>query len=173
MNIQKDEYGEFYKGYISLSNGKPLIQQLEKNSKKLLSILGSISEQDSLFRYDEGKWSVRELTGHIVDTERIFCFRALAIARGDERELPGYDQDIYVDNARFDDQSFKNIVNQYRVTRETTIALFSSFSETDMMKSGKVNNSEFTVRALGYVIAGHELHHFSVVKEKYLSAMGK
>ncbi|MEX0647184.1 MAG: DinB family protein [Balneolaceae bacterium] len=171
MNIPKNEYGEFYSGYIELSNGLPLNEQLIAQKNEVVILIETLSDEDALYRYDEGKWTIKEIFGHLLDTERIFCYRALAIARGEEKSLPGYDQDIYVKNAKFNDFGLHEIKDQYLIARKTTLQIFSGFDDEVMMKKGIVNGMNFTVRALGYVIAGHEHHHLNILAERYLPGL--
>ncbi len=173
MNIQNDEYGEFYAGYIVRCYERPLMELLVTGRENVISLIESVSEEESFYRYDTGKWSVKEVLGHMIDTERIFSFRALALARGEKPELPGYDHNQYVIEADFNRHSLKNLVQQYRLVREATMALFSNFSEEELLRKGRVNQSGFSVRGLGYVIAGHELHHISILKEYYLPGINQ
>ncbi len=168
MKIQNDEYGEFYAGYIARCGERPLMELLETGKEIVISTMQSISEEDSLYRYETGKWTIKEVMGHMIDTERIFSYRALALARGEKIELPGYDHNQYVKEAVFNRHSLQNLLQQYRSVREATLVLFSNFQEEELLRKGRVNQSGFSVRGLGYVIAGHELHHISILKERYL-----
>lgn len=165
--IQKDEYGEYYGRYVQHSNGSDLLQLLIDNSTRMMKVFDNLDDQKALFRYEAGKWSIKEVLGHLIDTERIFNYRALTLARGEENSLPGYDHDCYMKVADFDRYSLNDLKNQYSVTREFTISLFGSFSDEELMSKGVVNGSPFTVRALGYVIAGHEKHHRAILTERY------
>lgn len=169
MKIQNDEYGEFYAGYIAHCGERALMELLGTGKEIVLSTVQAISEEDSLFRYDKDKWTIKEVLGHMIDTERIFGYRALALARGEKIELPGYDHNQYVSEADFNRYSLNNLQQQYRTVREATVALFLNFTEEELLRKGRVNQSGFSVRGLGYVIAGHELHHISILKERYLS----
>lgn len=166
MIINQNEYGDFYSGYISYSNGIPLKHLFLSGIQEVELLLKNISEEEALFYYDEGKWSVKEVFGHLVDTERIFSYRALAIARG-ETGLPGYDQDLYVKQANFNRYSVENLWDLYQSNRMATKNLFGLFSDEELLKKGMVNNSECTVRSLGYIITGHELHHLRILSERY------
>ena len=171
MQIKENEYGEFYAGYVKLSNGKPLIDRFKNRTAEMTNLLNTISEEQSIYRYEKDKWSIKEVIGHIIDTERIFSYRALALARGEENPLMGYDHNQYVANAGFDRFKLEDFNIQYRATRGATIALFSNFDEMELLRGGVVNDSNFTVRGLGYVIAGHEMHHLKVLKEKYIPGL--
>ncbi len=171
--IPKDEYGDYYSGYIALCNNIPLVELLTVNAITMDEICTKLNDKDSLYRYNEGKWSVKEVIGHITDTERIFGYRALSIARGEAQPLPGYDHNSYVRTARFNIQPLRQLVEQYHAVRQSTIVLFSSFTEGDLMKKGEINSHLFSVRAMGYVIAGHELHHTNILRDKYLPSVTK
>ena len=168
MFIPENEYAEFYKGYISYSNEIDLFEQLKTNAKEIEIWLKNLSEEDALYRYEDGKWSIKEIFGHLIDTERIFSYRALAIARGEQKPLPGYDHNAYVEEAGFDLLSLKILLSQYQTTRKATIAMFRSFTDRQMLRMGIANENTFSVRALGYSIAGHEIHHLNVLSERYL-----
>lgn len=168
MNIQESEYGSYYSRYISLSNGVDLADQLEYQRSEMLSLMQSISEEDAMYAYESGKWTFKEVFGHVIDTERIMDYRALAFARGETNPLPGYDQDVYVKHSRFNSYSQKQLMDQYIAVREATVQFFNSLNNEELMRAGVVNSTSFTVRALGYVIAGHEHHHLNLFTERYL-----
>lgn len=167
--ISKDEYGDFYSTYIQYCKEKSLMKQLESGEDTLADLLLGLSGKKMMYRYEPGKWSVKQVVGHIIDTERVMAFRALSFARGEKHAFPGYDQDQYVEEANFDERSVQGLLMEYRAVRESTILLFSSMSSDMMMKRGIASNVEFTVRALGFIICGHELHHIKILKEKYLT----
>ena len=163
------EYGDYYKNYIDQCRGKTLLKQLHDGKSELLNLLSPLPEEKTLYRYDEGKWSIRQVIGHVVDTERIMAFRALAFARGEQQSIPGYDHSAYVHQANFDERPAADLLEEYEANRDSTIQLFSSFTPEMLTKKGTASDVEFTVRALGFIICGHELHHITVFKERYLS----
>jgi|SRR6056297_67744 len=167
-DIQPDEYGAFYSRYIDKSKGASLLDILEGSRKQIIKMLQQLSEEQAEFRYEDGKWSVKEVIGHMSDTERVMNYRALTFARGDSHELPGFDQDSYVEAANFNDVPLDNLLAAYDVVRSSTISLFSSFTDEMLLANGSASGSVFSVRALGFVIAGHEIHHLEILKEKYL-----
>ncbi|CAN5148953.1 DinB family protein [soil metagenome] len=169
--LPENECDVFYHTYTNLSRGVSLFTRFETGRKSLLQIIAGIGEEKSHFRYADGKWSVKEVIGHIMDTERIMAWRSLAFARGDQTHYPGFDQDDYTKAANFDDLQIDQLLNDYRIIRKSTISLFKSFSPDMLMKSGIASNCRFTVRALGFIIAGHELHHIKILKERYLPAI--
>lgn len=165
--ISSDEYGEYFARYIQHSNGNDLFTMLNAHQNEMMEIFEYLDAEKALFRYEKDKWSVKEVIGHIIDTERIFNYRALALARGEKSAIPGYNHDQYMKTADFDRYSLNDLKKQYSATREYTLSLFSAFSDEELMTKGVVNRSPFTVRALGYVIAGHEMHHRAILAERY------
>jgi len=163
------EYGDYYKNYIDQCRGKTLLKQLHDGKSELLNLLSPLPEEKTLYRYDEGKWSIRQVIGHMIDTERIMAFRALAFARGEQQPIPGYDHDAYVHQANFDERPAADLLEEYKTNRGSTIHLFSSFTSDMMTRKGTASDVEFSVRALGFIICGHELHHINVLKVHYLS----
>lgn len=173
MNIDPNEYGDFYERYVKLSNNVPLIDQLLSNAEEMKNLFLGLSDKDALYRYEVGKWTLKQVFGHMMDTERIFNYRALCVARGEPKPLPGFDQDLYMKQTNFNDQSLDQIQDQYQSTRQSTIALFSSFSDEELLRRGTISDYLFTVRATGYVITGHELHHLNIINERYLPGISE
>lgn len=171
-DLTPDEYGEFYSRYIKKSRGENLLTRFKNGYKILTEILQPLDEEQALFRYAKDKWTIKETIGHMIDTERIMAFRALTFARGDAHPLPGFDQDDYVRAANFNEKPLDDLMQQYRGVRSSSLQLFSSFTDDMLMARGTASNCEFTVRALGFIIAGHELHHIEILKEKYLAGKG-
>lgn len=170
--IEKPRAGEFppYASmYIDLiRNDGRLLSHLADNLKSTKELVQSLSEEKLLYRYAEGKWTIKEVLVHIVDDERIYGYRALRFARNDKTELPGFEQDPYAYYSNANARSIDSIMEEYDAVRLSTIALFNGFSDEVMLRRGVANNNEATVRALGYHIAGHEVHHINILKEKYL-----
>lgn len=162
------EYQSFYAKYISLVQGDDLTAILDHQLSDSLAMLCRISEAKSLHRYEPGKWSIKELLGHLIDSERIFTYRALRFARNDHAPLSGFDQDPYVAEANFDRRPWSELVAEFEHLRRSTILFFRGLKPEAEMRFGVANNAPVTVRALGYVIAGHELHHMRILREKYL-----
>lgn len=145
-----------------------MIDVLEEGRNQIVKMLQTISDEEARFSYSEGKWTIKEVLGHMIDTERIMAFRALTFARGETHPLPGFDQNSYADAANFNERPLDELINDYRAVRSSTIHLFSSFTDEMLMARGTASGSVFSVRALGYVIAGHEIHHLEILREKYL-----
>ncbi|MGF1669034.1 MAG: DinB family protein [Balneolaceae bacterium] len=165
----RSEYGDYYAGYIENLPDHSLNRILPYQNRQFLDLLSNFDNDNSLRRYAPGKWSLKEILGHLTDTELIFQYRALCIARGDLKSIPGYDHEAYVINANFDEIHIDLLTERIRSYREVTISLFQSFSPAQLMRSGIVNGNPFSVRAIGFAIAGHELHHMNVIRQKYVS----
>lgn len=161
------EYNDYYGGYISLVTEPNVIQMLIQQGQKVHTYLQRLSPEQADYRYAEGKWSVREMIGHLIDTERIMAYRALSIARGERQSLPGYDQDAYVERAGFGDRSLKSLSTEYDAQRNANVSLFNSFSGEQTRRTGTANDAALSVRAVVHIIAGHERHHLNVLREKY------
>lgn len=163
----QDEYSTFYEGYIeSIGEKNPLSVMVDqKNEVKFL--FPGLTEGKAVQSYAEGKWSVKELLGHIVDTERIMSYRVLSIARGEVQSLPGYEHNDYVACGKFNERTLKSLVDEFRKLRESNLILFGSFNNATLRKTGTANEKKISVRALIYIIAGHVEHHIKVFKEKY------
>jgi hypothetical protein len=162
------EYPPFYRTYVSLVKGDDLIETLEQQLSDSLATLCRISEAKSLHRYAPGKWSIKEVVGHLTDSERIFTYRALRFARNDHTPLPGFDQNPYVEAAGFDSRPWSELVAEFEHVRRSTTLFFRGVKPDSQRLVGVANNAPITVRALGYVITGHELHHMGILRERYL-----
>lgn len=166
------EYLSYYSRYIDLVPGNDVLAALKSRLRESIAFLNCISNEESVSRYEPGKWSVREVLGHVIDTERIFAYRALRIGRGDATPLAGYEQDDYVRGAAFDKVRWSAQIEEFELVRRSNILMFSGFTEEAWMRAGTANNAAITARALAWIIAGHELHHRRVIEEKYLGRIG-
>jgi hypothetical protein len=166
------EYLPYYGKYISLVPDVEILSQMSKQAEDTLALLHSIPESQGGFRYAPGKWSIRELVGHLIDTERIFAYRALRFSRNDRTPLTGYEQDDYVLNASFNDYPLNDLAAEFESVRRSTVFLFKHLNEQAWTRRGIANESEASVRALAYIIAGHELHHMQILRDRYLPASG-
>lgn len=166
---QPSEYEASYlKHYIDLVKDDDILRALKGQLAAALEFLSFISEDKANYRYGEGKWSIKEVLGHICDTERIFAYRALCISRGEKQSLPGYEQNEYVANGNFDSTALKDLIEEFRLLRESNLSLFKNFSGKMMLRQGTANGKKITVRTILFAIAGHELHHLNVIRDKYL-----
>jgi uncharacterized damage-inducible protein DinB len=164
----KSEYDPYYEKYISLvPDDHDLLAALERQLQEMMMLVRSISPEHALFRYEPGKWSIKEVLGHVIDSERIFAYRILRIARGDRTPIEGFDQDPYVKNGDFDKRSVATLGIEFEQVRRATISLLRHLSPEAWQRIGNASRVDVSVRALAYIIAGHELHHRSILKEKY------
>jgi DinB superfamily len=165
------EYAAFYEKYVALVPGNDIVSILDAQRLQMAQLFAARSERDGNFRYIADKWTVKEVLGHVTDSERIFTYRALRIARGDQTPLSGFEQDDYVRAGAFDERTLADIVEEFAVVRSATSALFHSLSEAAWLRLGIANKNEVTVRALAFIVAGHELHHREILKERYFPAI--
>ncbi|TXB66097.1 DinB family protein [Vicingus serpentipes] len=167
-DIKKHNFAEYFNNYINLVEDADFISALKNSYKTTKEIISTISEEQANTAYAEGKWTIKELLVHIMDTERIFCERALRFARNDKQDLPGFDHDDFVLGSEANDRTLKSIMKEYKTIRKSTIALFKNFSPAMLEKSGTANKNKLTVLSIGFIITGHETHHRNVLQEKYL-----
>lgn len=161
------EYAPYYERYISLVPGNDLLATLEAQRRQMLLLLSGRDEADGDFRYAPGKWSAKEVLGHVCDTERIFAYRALRISRGDRTPIEGFEQDDYVRNGPFAKIPLPEVIEDYIAVRRATLTLLRNLDEQAWLRRGIANKNEVSVRAIAYITAGHELHHRRILEEKY------
>jgi hypothetical protein len=164
---QADEYPVFYKGYIDTVKDD-VLSELENQIVSFQALLKEIPEEKAGFAYAEGKWTIIELIGHILDTERIMAYRALRIARNDSTPLAGFEENDYVANAHFADRSLKSMAEEFEYLRKANLFLIRSLNETELGRVGISNEKPISVKALVFIIAGHLNHHIRILKERYL-----
>jgi hypothetical protein len=162
------EYAPYYHRYISLVPGPDILATLDEQRRQTLVLLSGRTDEDGNFRYAPDKWSLKEVLGHLNDTERILAYRALRIARNDPTPIEGFEQDDYVRNGPFARRPLEDLIEDYIAVRRSTVSLFRNLDEAAWTRRGTANKNEITVRALAYIIAGHELHHRRILEEKYL-----
>jgi len=163
------EYNPYYERYIALVPGGDILSTLDAQRRQMMLLLSGRDDADGDFRYAADKWTANEVLGHVCDTERIFAYRALRIARGDQTPIEGFEQDDYVKHGPFGRIALSELVEDYIAVRRATITLLRNLDETAWMRRGVANKNEVTVRALAYITAGHELHHRRILEEKYVS----
>lgn len=164
---QPKEYSAFYEDYIDLVDTENVIQMLIQQGQKTYAIIQQLTPEEAGHRYADDKWSVQEIIGHLVDTERIMAYRALCISRGEDTPLPGYDHEDYVEQAHFESRSLQSLSTEYDALRNANISMFNSFDKEQIKRTGTANNATLSVRALAYIIAGHEKYHLNILEEKY------
>lgn len=162
-----DEYDAYYRPYVERVVGSDLFDTLRAQRGELLTLIDGLDEERALRRYEPGKWSVKEVVGHLVDTERVFAFRALSVARGEAQELPGFEQDDYVAAGSFDERPLESLAAEYGSVRASTVALFEGLPPAAWSRRGVANDAPVTVRALAWIVAGHQAHHAAILRERY------
>lgn len=162
------EYASFYEGYVSQVPEGDILAAMGSESGRTAELLSGLSPEQADHRYAEGKWSVKELVGHIIDAERMFGYRAHCFAREDPAELPGFEQDDYVRSSNAGSRSMQDLVDELRAVRQSNLAFFGGLDEEMWSRRGVGSGCAFTVRALAYIIVGHEMHHRGVIESRYL-----
>jgi hypothetical protein len=164
---EENEHATYFRKYIDLVPDGDVLGTLAAQIGVTLTELRQISDAASLTRYAPGKWSVREMVGHMIDTERIFGYRALCIARNDKTNFPSFEQDDYIAAANFDERPWQDLIDEFYAVRRSNLAMLRGFAEEAWQRTGTSNNNSLSVRAAAYVIAGHERHHMGVLRERY------
>ena len=164
------EYAPFYDRYVSLIPGNDILGTLATQLPKTVALLAARSESDGDLRYAPDKWTVKEMFGHVIDTERIMSYRVLRFARNDSTPIEGYEQDDYIRNGPFSDLRLADLVEEFKIVRAATLSLLRGLRASDWTRCGIANQNEISVRALAYVIAGHELHHRHILEERYFAS---
>ena len=164
---EPNEYAPYAERYVSLVPGSDILTTLDRQRREMMLLLSGRDEADGDYRYAPDKWNAKEVLGHVCDTERIFAYRALRIARGDQTPLEGFEQDDYVKNSPFGRAPMAEIVEDYIAVRRATLTLLRNLDQEAWMRRGVASNNEVSVRGIAYLIAGHELHHRRILEEKY------
>lgn len=164
---EASEYAAYYANYVNLVPSGDIIDQLNEQITVTIAALKDLTESQAEFRYGPEKWSIKEVVGHMADTERIMAYRLLSIARGETVSLPGYDDNQYVRNAAFNQLSLQDLLENLTIVRQATISLLSSLDISAWGRIGNANGSNVSVRAIATIIAGHELHHRNILHERY------
>ena len=164
------EFNPYYQKYIDLVPDDDVRSLLRVQLSDTLALLRPLNEQQASHRYGPGKWSIKEVVGHMIDTERVFCYRAMRFARADQTELPGFDENAFVAGAEFDQRSLESLLRELEAVRGATAAFFHGLPQQAWTRAGTANNNRMSVRAAAYVIAGHELHHRDILQTRYLAA---
>jgi uncharacterized damage-inducible protein DinB len=164
----ESEYDPYYGPMIALVPDEPILELLEEQRHEIMGFLGALDKATADYRYGPEKWSVKEVLGHVVDTERIFGARALCFARGETIPLPPFEQDAYVRHAGFDKRSLASLSGEFEAVRRSTESLFDGFDEEQWNRGGVANEVHMTVRAVAYIVFGHAAHHLAVLRDRYL-----
>lgn len=163
------EYAPFHAGYVASVPEGDVLAMLKKQNGETLRLLGKIGEKKSRYRYAPGKWTIREVVGHLSDAERVFAYRALTFARGDKTPLPGFDEVAWGNASNADTRTLKALLEEFAAVRETTLAMLKGFTPEQLNRTGTASGHPVSVRGLVYVMAGHERHHVRILKERYLA----
>jgi uncharacterized damage-inducible protein DinB len=167
-DLKQNEYADYYAQYIKQAGNSSLLNALNESALALNNLFEIISEDKMNFKYAEDKWSIKDILIHIIDTERVFAYRALRFARADKTNLPGFEHNDYVVMSDANNRSKASLLKEYNAQRASTIQLFSNFTKEMLLQIGVASDNPMSVRALGFVIAGHETHHSNIIKERYL-----
>jgi hypothetical protein len=163
------EYPAYYQKYIDLIKSDDILKVLDGQVIDFQELISEVSGEKENFVYAEGKWTPKQIIGHIIDTERIMAYRALRFARKDKTPLAGFDENNYVTNADFNKRTLYDLAHEFAVVRESNIALFKCFESDVLNEMGNANGKEMSVRSILFMIAGHAAHHINVIKTKYLT----
>lgn len=165
---QPDEYQPYAETYVSqVPHDKDVLTVLAESLKNTYELFIGIDSEKAMYAYAPNKWTIKEVLGHMIDTERVFAFRAFCFSREDA-VLPGFDQDVYVNNTDYNSRSIQDLAEEFRVTRLSNLYMFKSLTDAQLTKRGTANGFAVSVRALLFCAAGHELHHLKILKELYL-----
>jgi hypothetical protein len=162
-----DEAAPFYHGYIAEVRGENIAEQLAAQLREVEGLFASIEDKAALARYAPGKWSIKEVVGHLCDAERIFGYRLLRISRGDRTPLPGFDENAYVPAGQFDARPLRSLVDEFRAVRQATLALVQGVPAQRWGERGEANGQAISARAVAYILVGHVVHHLGVLRERY------
>lgn len=167
MRPLPDTFPSYFKTYIKLIPESDVMEALINHAKRAEKFFNLISEEQSLYKYADEKWTVKEILQHVIDAERIFCYRALAIARKEAIPLPAFNEGKYAAQSFANLRPWKDLTEEFNVVRQSSILLFHSFPKESMERSGKVSDYQMSVLALGFTIAGHVEHHMNIINERY------
>lgn len=167
--LQSNEYASYYAPYVqSVSDEYTLIEELEISVHRLIKFVQNIPMDKFDYRYAEGKWTIKDILQHLIDTERILAYRALRFSRNDQTPLANFDENEYVIEANANRRSIQELLTELAVVRQATLSLFKTFSQEELLRSGMASNNTMSVRAFGFVIIGHQNHHQRIFEERYL-----
>lgn len=165
---ETSEHAEYYSGYISKVPGADIMSVFQQQLDSTVALIRGLDESKGNYRYETGKWTVKELLGHVIDAERVFAYRALVFSRNDKAALPGFDQEPWAQHANYANLTLQDIAAEFDSVRRASIFLFRHLDGAAWDRRGVGNNKEMTVRAAAFVIAGHTQHHIDVLKSRYL-----
>jgi hypothetical protein len=163
----ESEYAPSYQGYVGHVTEPEILPVLRSQLDALDVLLGRVTPERETYRYAEGKWSIREIVGHLIDAERVFGYRAFCIARGEQQNMPGFEQNDYIVSAPYDRIDLEDLLSEFRLVRLSNIAMLRTLDDESWMRIGTANDNQVSVRALAFIMAGHVRHHMGVLRDKY------
>lgn len=166
---EKTEYAEYYERYVSLVEETDIVSALETQGGELRSALADVSEEKSDYRYAAGKWSIKELVGHMLDSERVFAYRALRFSRNDKTPLASFDENFYIENSNFGNRKLTDLIEEFAHLRKADFIFFKNLNDETWLRRGTASGAEVSVRALAYIMVGHVRHHANILQERYLA----
>lgn len=169
LRPEKNEYGEWYAGYVSLVSEEDIVAALSSQIGEFEQLAESINEEKGAFAYADGKWSIKELLGHLNDGERIFAYRALRIARGDQTPLSGFEQDDYIATGLFNSRTIADLIDEFVLLRRSNLKIFNNLEDSAWMRTGTASENTISVRAIAYIMCGHVRHHVNILRARYLA----
>lgn len=167
MKPNPSEFPAYYHRYVEFLGDVDLLDTLKDQNVRVMQLTRSMTDEQALHRYAEGKWSIKEVIGHLIDCERVFAYRAMSFARGESQPLPGFDENAYVAIASFDQRPLANLVEEFVSVRIATLMLLESMTTLELLRTGTANGNPITVRAIMWIIAGHTQHHWQILEERY------
>ncbi len=166
---EKTEYAEYYETYVSLVPEAEILSSLENQIAEIENFFTRVSEEKASFGYAEGKWTIKELVGHLSDGEKIFGYRALRVARADKTPMEGFEQDGYIENSNFNNIKLSDLIDEFLYLRKANLIFFQNLSDEAWKRTGTASNAEVSVCALAYIMVGHVRHHLNILKTRYLA----
>lgn len=168
MRPQSGDFAPYYQKYIDLVEGESVNEAIQQYAQPLKSFYNSLPEDKANYAYAEGKWSIKELLQHVIDTERVFAYRAMCISRNDQNAFPGFDENLYVPASKAKFRNLTHLQIEFSAVRHSTNLLFQSFDDEQMACKGTASNVPVTVNSIGFILFGHLLHHKQILEERYL-----
>lgn len=165
---QPEEYAPFYKGYIDLVGEADVLETLQSNQSKTYNFFLSLTAEKADFAYAEGKWSIKEVLGHMIDTERIMSYRLLRFSRADHHPLAGFNENFFSSKSNYKTRTLESLADEFCLLRKSNLYLYQNLNQEQLKRKGLASNAMVSVKALLYIIAGHELHHLKIIRERYL-----
>lgn len=165
------DFEKYIQAYLDLVPSENWIEEMDFAGAKTFEFYSQLSEEQSLFAFDEGKWSLKELLQHLIDTERVFNYRAMTFARQDKVELPGFDEELWAKNSEANDRALESLIDEFSFVRKANVLFFEGLSDEALSQTGLANGNSIQVETIGKLIVGHNIHHLNIIKERYAPKM--